>query len=103
MSDTATSTSALGRRFVEALAIKDAEALDAFADREQVHCRFRGSNRDGPMVVEQQAHLIGMNCRSSRMSCSFTQPTSFMASSASGLARWQAEVVWTIPSRRRLT
>ena len=94
-------------RFVEALAIKDAEALravlhpevdfrgltpnrfweahdrdavleivfgvwfgaddeleelvlmhsDAFADREQVRFRFRGSNRDGPMVVEQQAYL----------------------------------------------
>ena len=28
---------------------------DAFADREQV--RFRGRNRDGPMVVEQQAYL----------------------------------------------
>ena len=106
MSDTAT-TSALGRRFVEALAIKDTEALravlhpevdfrgltpnrfweahdrdavleivfgvwfgaddeleelvlmrsDAFADREQVRFRFRGSNRDGPMVVEQQAYL----------------------------------------------
>ncbi len=107
MSDTATTASALGRRFVEALAIKDAEALravlhpevdfrgltpnrfweahdrdavleivfgvwfgaddeleelvlmhsDAFADREQVRFRFRGSNRDGPMVVEQQAYL----------------------------------------------
>jgi hypothetical protein len=107
MSDTATTTSALGRRFVEALAIKDAEALravlhpevdfrgltpnrfweahdrdavleilfgvwfgaddeleelvlvhsDAFADREQVRFRFRGTNRDGPMVVEQQAYL----------------------------------------------
>jgi hypothetical protein len=106
MSDTAT-TSALGRRFVEALAIKDTEALravlhpevdfrgltpnrfweahdrdavleivfgvwfgaddeleelvlmhsDAFADREQVRFRFRGSNRDGLMVVEQQAYL----------------------------------------------
>jgi hypothetical protein len=104
MSDTA---SALGRRFVEALAIKDAESLravlhpevdfrgltpnrfweahdrdavleivfgvwfgaddeleelvlmhsDAFADREQVRFRLRGSNRDGPMVVEQQAYL----------------------------------------------
>ena len=30
---------------------------DAFADREQVRFRFRGSNRDGPMVVEQQAYL----------------------------------------------
>ena len=107
MSDTATTASALGRRFVEALAIKDAEALravlhpdvdfrgltpnrfweahdrdavleilfgvwfgaddeleelvlvhsDAFADREQVRFRFRGTNRDGPMVVEQQAYL----------------------------------------------
>ncbi|MDQ5834541.1 MAG: hypothetical protein M3550_16040 [Actinomycetota bacterium] len=107
MSDTATTASALGRRFVEALAIKDAEALravlhpevdfrgltpnrfweahdrdavleivfgvwfgaddeleelvlmhsDAFADREQVRFRFRGRNRDGPMVVEQQAYL----------------------------------------------
>ena len=107
MSDTATTASALGRRFVEALAIKNAEALravlhpevdfrgltpnrfweahdrdavleivfgvwfgaddqleelvlmhsDAFADREQVRFRFRGSNRDGPMVVEQQAYL----------------------------------------------
>jgi hypothetical protein len=107
MSDTATTASALGRRFVEALAIKDAEALravlhpevdfrgltpnrfweahdrdavleivfgvwfgaddeleelvlmhsDAFADREQVRFRFRGSSRDGPMVVEQQAYL----------------------------------------------
>jgi hypothetical protein len=26
-------------------------------DREQVRFRFRGSNRDGPMVVEQQAYL----------------------------------------------
>ena len=107
MSDTATTASALGRRFVEALAAKNAEALravlhpeidfrgltpnrfweahdrdavleivfgvwfsaedeleelvlmhsDAFADREQVRFRFRGSNRDGPMVVEQQAYL----------------------------------------------
>jgi len=107
MSDTATTASKLGRRFVEALALKDAEALravlhpevdfrgmtpnrfweahdrdavleillgdwfgaddkleelalmqsDAFADREQVRYRFRGSNRDGPMVVEQQAYL----------------------------------------------
>ena len=107
MSDTATTASALGRRFVEALAIKDADALravlhpdvdfrgltpnrfweahdrdavleilfgvwfgaddeleelvlvhsDAFADREQVRFRFRGTNRDGPMVVEQQAYL----------------------------------------------
>ena len=107
MSDTATTASALGRRFVEALAIKDAEALravlhpevdfrgltpnrfweahdrdavleivfgvwfgaddeleelvlmnsDGFADREQVRFRFRGSNRDGPMAVEQQAYL----------------------------------------------
>jgi hypothetical protein len=107
MSDTVTTASALGRRFVEALAIKDAEALravlhpevdfrgltpnrfweahdrdavleivfgvwfgaedelkelvlmhsDAFADREQVRFRFRGSGRDGPMVVEQQAYL----------------------------------------------
>ncbi len=107
MSDTATTASALGRRMVEALAMKDAEALravlhpevdfrgltpncfweahdrdtvleivfgvwfgaedeleelvlmhsDAFADREQVRFRFRGRNRDGPMVVEQQAYL----------------------------------------------
>lgn len=107
MSDTATTASALGRRFVEALAIEDVEALravlhpevdfrgltpnrfweahdrdavleivfgvwfgaddeleelvllhsDAFADREQVRFRFRGRNRDGPMVVEQQAYL----------------------------------------------
>jgi hypothetical protein len=107
MSDTTTTASALGRRLVEALAIKDAEALravlhpevdfrgltpnrfweahdrdavleivfgvwfgaedefeelvlmhsDAFADREQVRFRFRGRNRDGPMVVEQQAYL----------------------------------------------
>jgi hypothetical protein len=32
---------------------------DAFADREQVRFRFRGRNRDGPMVVEQQAYLTG--------------------------------------------
>jgi hypothetical protein len=107
MSDTATTSSALGRRLVEALAIKDAEALravlhpevdfrgltpnrfweahdrdavleivfgvwfraddeleelvlmhsDLFADREQVRFRFRGRNRDGPMIVEQQAYL----------------------------------------------
>ena len=30
---------------------------DAFADREQVRFRFRGRNRDGPMIVEQQAYL----------------------------------------------
>jgi hypothetical protein len=30
---------------------------DAFADREQVRFRFRGRNREGPMVVEQQAYL----------------------------------------------
>ena len=30
---------------------------DAFADREQVRFRFRGRNRDGHMVVEQQAYL----------------------------------------------
>ena len=107
MTDKATTASALGRRVVEALASKDAEALravlhpevdfrgltpnrfweahdrdavleivfgvwfgaddeleelvlmhsDAFADREQVRFRFRGRNRDGPMVVEQQAYL----------------------------------------------
>ena len=106
-----TTASALGRRFVEALAIKDAEALravlhpevdfrgltpnrfweahdrdavleivfgvwfgaddeleelvlmhsDAFADREQVRFRFRGRNRDRPMVVEQQAYLTERN------------------------------------------
>ena len=33
---------------------------DAFADREQVRYRFRGSNRDGPMVVEQQAYLTSV-------------------------------------------
>jgi len=32
-------------------------ATDAFADREQVRSRFRGHNRDGPMIVEQQAYL----------------------------------------------
>jgi hypothetical protein len=32
---------------------------DAFADREQVRFRFRGRNRDGPMIVEQQAYLTG--------------------------------------------
>ena len=107
MSDAATTVTALGRRFVEALAIKDAEALravmhpevdfrgltpnrfweahdrdavleilfgawfephdeldelvlmqsDAFADREQIRFRFRGRNRDVPMIVEQQAYL----------------------------------------------
>jgi hypothetical protein len=30
---------------------------DAFADREQVRFRFSGHNRDGPMIVEQQAYL----------------------------------------------
>ena len=30
---------------------------DAFADREQVRFRFFGHNRDGPMIVEQQAYL----------------------------------------------
>ena len=30
---------------------------DAFADREQVRFRFRGRNREGPMIVEQQAYL----------------------------------------------
>jgi hypothetical protein len=30
---------------------------DVFADREQVRFRFRGRNRDGPMIVEQQAYL----------------------------------------------
>jgi hypothetical protein len=30
---------------------------DAFADREQLRFRFRGSNADGPFVVEQQAYL----------------------------------------------
>ena len=30
---------------------------DAFADCEQIRFRFRGRNRDGPMVVEQQAYL----------------------------------------------
>jgi len=32
-------------------------STDAFADREQVRFRFRGRNRDGPIVVEQQAYL----------------------------------------------
>lgn len=107
MSDAATTVTALGRRFVEALAIKDADAVravmhpevdfrgltpnrfweahdrdavleilfgvwfgphdeldelvlmqsDAFADREQIRFRFRGRNRDVPMIVEQQAYL----------------------------------------------
>jgi hypothetical protein len=30
---------------------------DAFADREQIRFRFRGRNRNGPMIVEQQAYL----------------------------------------------
>lgn len=30
---------------------------DAFADRAQLRYRFRGRNRDGPMLVEQQAYL----------------------------------------------
>ena len=30
---------------------------DAFADREQIRFRFRGRNRDVPMIVEQQAYL----------------------------------------------
>jgi hypothetical protein len=30
---------------------------DTFADREQVRFRFRGRNRDGPMIVEQQAYI----------------------------------------------
>jgi hypothetical protein len=30
---------------------------DAFADREQVRFRFRGRNRNGAMLVEQQAYL----------------------------------------------
>jgi hypothetical protein len=30
---------------------------DAFADRGQLRFRFRGRNRDGPMIVEQQAYL----------------------------------------------
>ena len=30
---------------------------DAFADREQLRFRFRGTNADGPFVVEQQAYL----------------------------------------------
>jgi hypothetical protein len=30
---------------------------DSFADRERVGYRFRGSNPDGPFVVEQQAYL----------------------------------------------
>jgi hypothetical protein len=30
---------------------------DAFADREHVRFRFRGRNRDGAMVVEEQAYL----------------------------------------------
>jgi hypothetical protein len=107
MTDAATTVPALGRRFVEALATGEPDALravlhpeidfrgltpnrfweahdrdtvvdivlgvwftqddeldelvlvetDAFADREQVRFRFRGRNRDGPMLVEQQAYL----------------------------------------------
>jgi hypothetical protein len=107
MADMTSTASALGPRFVQALATKDSEALravlhpdvdfrgltpnrfweahdrdavldivfgvwfgahddleelvllesDAFADREQVRFRFRGRNRDGPMIVEQQAYL----------------------------------------------
>ena len=30
---------------------------DAFADRAQVRFRFRGTNDDGPMTVEQQAYF----------------------------------------------
>ena len=30
---------------------------DTIADREQVRFRLRGRNRDGPMIVEQQAYL----------------------------------------------
>jgi hypothetical protein len=107
MPDAATTVSALGRRFVEALTTRDPEAIrallhpeidfraltpnrfweahdqdavldivlgawfpphdeldelvlldtDAFSDREQVRFRFSGRNRDGPMIVEQQAYL----------------------------------------------
>jgi hypothetical protein len=107
MPDAATTVPALARRFVEALATKEPEAIravlhpeidfraltpnrfweahdpdavldivlgvwfppddelgelvlldtDAFADRVQVRFRFRGHNRDGPMIVEQQAYL----------------------------------------------
>ena len=107
MTDTASTIPALGRRFVEALASEDAEAVravlhpeidfraltpdrfwrpttatrcsrscsvcgsrpttnsrnsfsayaDVFADREQIRLRFRGRNRDGAMLVEQQAYL----------------------------------------------
>jgi hypothetical protein len=107
MSDTTSTVPALGPRFAQALATKNAEALravlhpdidfrgltpnrfwdahdrdavldivlgvwfgphdgleelvllesDAFADREQIRFRFRGRNRDGPMIVEQQAYL----------------------------------------------
>jgi hypothetical protein len=111
MPDAATTVPTLGRRFVEALATKDPEAMravlhpeidfraltpnrfweahdptavleivlgvwfpphdkldelvllatDAIADREQVRFRFRGYNRDGPMIVEQQAYLTERN------------------------------------------
>jgi hypothetical protein len=107
MSDTTSTVPALGPRFAQALATKNAEALravlhpdidfrgltpnrfweahdrdavldivlgvwfgpddelqklvllesDVFADREQIRFRFRGRNRDGPMIVEQQAYL----------------------------------------------
>jgi hypothetical protein len=30
---------------------------DTVADRERLRFRFRGRNRDGPMIVEQQAYL----------------------------------------------
>jgi hypothetical protein len=109
MPDAHPTTTVLGRRFVEALATRNADAMramlhpeidfraltpnrfweahdpaavleivladwfppddelselllldtDAFADREQVRFRFRGRNRDGPMIVEQQAYLTG--------------------------------------------
>jgi len=49
---------------------------DAFADREQVRFRFRGRNRDGPMIVEQQAYLAQRDnvIRWLRILCSGQRP-----------------------------
>jgi hypothetical protein len=50
---------------------------DAFADREQVRFRLRGRNRDGPMVVEQQAYLTERESTIGwmRIVCSGQRPT----------------------------
>jgi hypothetical protein len=55
----------LGDWFPEETALDELVLLetDTVADRRQVRFRFLGRNRDGPMIVEQQAYLADRDGR----------------------------------------